>query len=130
MSYEPYDPLMAPLEDRIAWALCQIIDDDAPMRWTRYRFVAGCIASNPTLMTDLQTLRDRKLAAQRTSVRPEELRALVKGLATGKIIPPEAVPTIRTRDIHFGPGHTTPPGGYKREAIQDPLIPPQEDPPL
>lgn len=89
MSYEPYDPLMAPLEDRIAWALCQIIDDDAPMHWTRYRFVAGCIVSNPTLMADLQMLCDRKFAAQRTSVRPEELRALVKDLATGKIIPPD-----------------------------------------
>lgn len=34
--YEPYIPEIASINDRIAWALCQIIDDDAPMRWTRY----------------------------------------------------------------------------------------------
>ena len=42
--------------DRVAWALCQIIDDDAPMHWTRYRFVAKCIASNKELMADLQEI--------------------------------------------------------------------------
>lgn len=42
--------------DRIAWALCQIIDDDAPLRWMRYRFAARCIASNRELMADLQQL--------------------------------------------------------------------------
>lgn len=42
--------------DRVAWVLCQIIDDDAPMRWTRYRFAALCIAKNPELLADLQTL--------------------------------------------------------------------------
>lgn len=42
--------------DRIAWALCQIIDDDAPMHWTRYRFAAECIARNPEVMRDLQAL--------------------------------------------------------------------------
>lgn len=54
--FEPYDEKTAPTVDRIAWALCQIIDDDAPLRWTRYRPVALCIASNPELMQDLNEL--------------------------------------------------------------------------
>jgi hypothetical protein len=29
--YKPYDEKTASTEDRIAWALCQIIDDDAPL---------------------------------------------------------------------------------------------------
>lgn len=32
--YEPYNEAAASTVDRVAWALCQIIDDDAPMRWT------------------------------------------------------------------------------------------------
>lgn len=56
MSYTPYDPKTASTEDRIAWTLCQIIDDDAPMRWTRYRFAGECIAKNPELMADLREL--------------------------------------------------------------------------
>lgn len=59
MSYEPYNELTASMTDRIAWALCQIIDDDAPMRWTRYRFTAECIARNDKMMAELQVLRDR-----------------------------------------------------------------------
>ncbi|NKF21564.1 hypothetical protein [Solimonas marina] len=58
--YEPYDEKAASAEDRVAWALCQIIDDDAPMRWTRYRGVANCIAAIPSVMADLQELRDQK----------------------------------------------------------------------
>lgn len=54
--YEPYNPVTAPIVDRVAWTLCQIIDDDAPIRWTRYRFAAKCIATNPNLMADLQAL--------------------------------------------------------------------------
>lgn len=54
--YEPYDKDAATVEDRIAWALCQIIDDDAPMRWTRYRFAARCIAKNSEVMADLRML--------------------------------------------------------------------------
>ena len=54
--YEPFDKETASTEDRVAWALCQIIDDDAPMRWTRYRFAAGCIASNEELMANLGEL--------------------------------------------------------------------------
>ena len=56
--YEQYDEETASTEDRIAWALCQIIDDDAPMRWTRYRFAATCIAKNPELMADLKELAE------------------------------------------------------------------------
>lgn len=54
--YAPYNKDTASTEDRIAWTLCQIIDDDAPMRWTRYRFAAVCIAKNTELMADLQRL--------------------------------------------------------------------------
>jgi hypothetical protein len=56
MYFEPFDKDTANATDRVAWALCQIIDDDAPMRWTRYRFAAGCIAKNPELMHDLREL--------------------------------------------------------------------------
>ena len=58
--YERYDKATASTQDRIAWALCQIIDDDAPMRWTRYRFAAECIARNPELMADLAALKEPK----------------------------------------------------------------------
>jgi len=54
--YTPYDEKTASTQDRIAWTLCQIIDDDAPMRWTRYRSAAICIALNPALMEELQKL--------------------------------------------------------------------------
>ena len=57
--YESYDRETADATDRVAWALCQIIDDDAPLRWTRYRFAAECIAKNPEVMEDLQELRDQ-----------------------------------------------------------------------
>ena len=64
--YEPYNKEAASTKDRIAWALCQIIDDDAPLRWTQYRFAAGCIANNRELMSDLRELgkdasEDRKV---------------------------------------------------------------------
>jgi hypothetical protein len=52
--YEPFDKETASTRDRIAWALCQIIDDDAPLRWTRYRGPSECIAKNPELMADLK----------------------------------------------------------------------------
>ncbi len=54
--YEPFNKETASPRDRVAWALCQIIDDDAPMRWTRYRGAAGCIANNPEVMADLAEL--------------------------------------------------------------------------
>ena len=56
MRYTPYDEKTASTTDRVAWALCQIIDDDAPLRWTRYRFAAECIAINPEFMADLNKL--------------------------------------------------------------------------
>lgn len=59
MSYQPYNEETASTTDRIAWVLCQIIDDDAPMHWTRYRFAAECIALNDKLMADLRSLRMR-----------------------------------------------------------------------
>ena len=54
--YEQYNKDSADTKDRIAWTLCQIIDDDAPIRWTRYRFAAECIAKNTDLMADLQQM--------------------------------------------------------------------------
>jgi len=54
--YERFDT--ARRQDRIAFALCQIIDDDAPMGWTRYRSVAQSIAHNKDLMRDLNTLAE------------------------------------------------------------------------
>lgn len=54
--YETYNEASASTVDRVAWVLCQIIDDDAPMRWTRYRFAADCIARNPELMSNLNKL--------------------------------------------------------------------------
>lgn len=60
MAYEPYNPETASTRDRVAWALCQIIDDDAPLRWTRYRFAAGCIAHNKDVMGDLEKLSKEK----------------------------------------------------------------------
>lgn len=57
--YEPFNKETATITDRVAWALCQIIDDDAPIRWTRYRFVAECIAHNKEVMSDLNRLADQ-----------------------------------------------------------------------
>ena len=54
--YTPYNKNIASTEERIAWALCQILDDDAPMRWRRYIFAADCIATNRELMSDLAEL--------------------------------------------------------------------------
>lgn len=68
MMYQPYNADTASTRDRIAWALCQIIDDDAPLHWTRYRFAAECIAQNSTLMADLQTLQRVALDTPRQTV--------------------------------------------------------------
>lgn len=56
--YEPYNKETACAIDRVAWALCQIIDDDAPIQWTRYRGIAKCIACNAELMADLEELKN------------------------------------------------------------------------
>jgi hypothetical protein len=65
--YQPYNKETASVTDRIAWALCQIIDDDAPMRWTRYRSAAICIAKNPEVMGDLKELAGQKGASNGTA---------------------------------------------------------------
>ncbi len=57
-TYQPYDEQNASTTDRVAWGLCQIIDDDAPLRWTRYRFAAECIGRNKKLMDDLKALNE------------------------------------------------------------------------
>jgi len=62
MNWEPFNKETANTTDRIAWALCQIIDDDAPCRWTRYRFAAGCIALNDDVMRDLKRFKDEHVA--------------------------------------------------------------------
>ncbi len=54
--YQPYNESTASTNDKVAWVLCQIIDDDAPLRWTRYRFAAVCIAKNKDLMANLVKL--------------------------------------------------------------------------
>jgi hypothetical protein len=59
MIYQPFNKDNSTVTDRIAWVLCQIIDDDAPLRWTRYRFAAECIARNEELMRDLKSLSDQ-----------------------------------------------------------------------
>lgn len=51
--YEPYNPHIANVEDRIAWELCHIIDEYAPLTWTRYRAFAECIAQNEKLVADI-----------------------------------------------------------------------------
>ena len=53
---EPYNRETANPRDRVAWALCQIIDDDAPLRWTRYRGAAACVAMSAEMMQDLAEL--------------------------------------------------------------------------
>jgi hypothetical protein len=53
VSYEPYNEETADPEDRLAWLMCQIIDDDAPLRWTRYRFAAGCLLSKGNPLRDI-----------------------------------------------------------------------------
>ncbi len=59
MSYEPFDGNTADARDRVAFALSEIIDDAAPMRWTRYRFAAECIANNEKIMADLRELAEK-----------------------------------------------------------------------
>jgi len=60
MPYEPYKKEYAPASDRVAWELCQIIDDNAPLNWTRYRGVARCIATNDRLMADLKEISGKE----------------------------------------------------------------------
>lgn len=59
--YQSYNKETASLEDMIAWTLCQIIDDDAPFRWTRFRGVAVCIALNDDLMLNLKEFANQEI---------------------------------------------------------------------
>lgn len=58
-SAAPYDPNTASPIDRVAWQLCQILEDDAPVGWTRYRDAAICIAHTPSIMRDLQHILEK-----------------------------------------------------------------------
>ena len=60
LAYEPFNETTADIKDKIAYTLCQIMDDDAPLRWTRYRFAASCIAGNKELMSNLIKLGETK----------------------------------------------------------------------
>lgn len=60
MSYEPYNEQTASDRDRVAWALSEIIDDQAP----RYRLAAECIAGNQKVMDDLKALGERLASAK------------------------------------------------------------------
>lgn len=53
--YRAYDENTATLEERTAWILCQIIDDDAPLRWSRYLGVVGFLANNDKFIMSLLT---------------------------------------------------------------------------
>lgn len=55
--YELYDENTATPDDRFAWGLCQILDYDAPKRWTQYRFAGECIAGNDGMMSSLKQMR-------------------------------------------------------------------------
>lgn len=54
--FQTYNKETASTTDRAAWALCQIIDYDAPLRWERYRGIAECIAHNKDLMSNLESM--------------------------------------------------------------------------
>ena len=77
--YEPYDKATASADDRVAWALCQIIDGDAPMRWTRYRGVVDCIANNPEVMADLNKLAGNHAAKNEDTERLDWLALNPRG---------------------------------------------------
>lgn len=46
--------------DRVAWILCQIYDDDAPLRWTSHRGPARCMASSKEFMSELAKLAEEQ----------------------------------------------------------------------
>lgn len=64
--YEPYDEDTASPEDRLAWLLCQVIDDDAPLRWTRYRFAAGCLLTESNPLREILAQYDSAQTGQST----------------------------------------------------------------
>lgn len=46
--------------DEAARILCEIIDDDAPLHWARYRSVVDCIVNNERLLELLNELKEVK----------------------------------------------------------------------
>ena len=58
--YQHFDKDTTNKTDKAAWILSEIIDDAAPMHWTRFRFAAGCIANNAELMALLEELKERR----------------------------------------------------------------------
>ena len=58
--FETFNKETASTADRIAWILCQIYDDDAPLRWTSHRGPAICIASSKELMSELAKLAEEQ----------------------------------------------------------------------
>lgn len=61
MSYETYERDNATPVDQLAWLLCQIIDDDAPLRWTRYRFAAQCLLAENNPLREIVRKYDEEL---------------------------------------------------------------------
>jgi hypothetical protein len=60
MSYRPYDKTNATPVEKLAWALCQIIDDDAPIRWARYIFVAECLIHSDEFKSLYRSIAETK----------------------------------------------------------------------
>lgn len=56
--FETYDEESASPTDRAAWILCQIVDDDAPIRWTRWRGYASCMANSDELLAAFKAMRE------------------------------------------------------------------------
>ena len=67
--FEPFNKETASTIDRVAWILCQIYDDDAPLRWTSHRWPARCMASSKEFMYEL---------AKMTTPTKHDREALVK----------------------------------------------------
>jgi len=63
MSYETYERDNATPVDQLAWLLCQIIDDDAPLRWTRHRFAAECLLAKNNPLREIVSKYDEEAGA-------------------------------------------------------------------
>ena len=57
MMYEPYNEETADSLDKAAFILSEIIDDNAPLNWTKFRAYASYIARNDKLMDELAKLK-------------------------------------------------------------------------
>ena len=53
------DKMNQELKDKAAKILCEIIDDNAPIGWERYRGIALVIASSHELMELLNNIRNQ-----------------------------------------------------------------------